>query len=186
MFKFLGKKLRELFKGKVDEEAIEKLEELFFEADLGTAKSHELADKVRELYRKNPSLSTEDILREIKKDLCQELTSLPEPPFQENSKPLVILIVGVNGNGKTTSIAKLAHYYRNQGKKVLIAAADTFRAAAVDQLEKWAKNWMSQSLKGLLEATPLPLCLMPLKRQKHVATMLFLSIRQADFILKRI
>lgn len=147
MFKFLGKKIRELFQGKVDEESVERLEELFYQADLGSQTSAELAEKVRVLSRKNPNLKADDILKEIKQDLLTQLTAIPSPQAP-SSTPHVILIVGVNGNGKTTSIAKLAYHFQNSGKKVLIAAADTFRAAAIDQLEKWSQKIGSVLVKG--------------------------------------
>ena len=147
MFKFLGKKIRELFKGKVDEEAIEQLEELFYQADLGGTTSAELTEAVRALYKKNPHLSTEEVLTEVKRNLVAQLEAIPVPPSIQGN-PYVILIVGVNGNGKTTSIAKLAHLFQSQGKKVLIAAADTFRAAAIDQLETWAERTGASLVKG--------------------------------------
>ncbi len=145
MFKFLGKKIRELFKGKVDEEKIEELEELFYQADLGSETSLELAELVRKLYKKN--VSGDALLQGIKEELLRQLHAIP---LSEESlgSPHVVLIVGVNGNGKTTTVAKLAHYYQNQGKKVLIAAADTFRAAAIDQLEKWATSAACDLVKG--------------------------------------
>ena len=146
MFKFLGKKIRDLFKAKVDEEALEHLEELFYQADLGSQTSAELTDKIRALYKKNPNLSTEEILAEVKRDLLAEFPQSPTPLIPGN--PHVILIVGVNGNGKTTSVAKLAYHFHRAGKKVLIAAADTFRAAAIDQLEKWVGKIGVSLVKG--------------------------------------
>lgn len=151
MFKFLGKKVRELFKGKVNEEMIEELEELFYQADLGGTTSSELADLVRKLYKKN--VSSDEILNGIKEELLQQLLAIPSPTLGVGS-PHVVLIVGVNGNGKTTTVAKLAHHYQNQGKKVLIAAADTFRAAAIDQLEKWAEKTRCELVKGLPGSDP--------------------------------
>lgn len=153
MFKFLGKKLRELFKGKIDDSSIEELEELFFEADLGSAKSAELASKVRSLYKANPNLTQEEILEEIKKNLLEEL-AFSDLPQKIESKPHVIMIVGVNGNGKTTTVAKLASYYQKMGKTVLIAAADTFRAAATEQLEKWSAKLESGLVKGKQGSDP--------------------------------
>lgn len=153
MFKFLGTKIRELFKGKVEEAALEQLEQLFYEADLGSALSQELVEKVKTLYQKNPKLTSEEILLEVKKDLLSRLNSLSLSPTSLAS-PLVILIVGVNGNGKTTSIAKLTRFYQQQGKKVLIAAADTFRAAAIDQLQTWADRLGASLVKGLPGSDP--------------------------------
>lgn len=153
MFKFLGRKIRELFKGKVSEESIDQLEELFYKADLGSQISSELTEKARVLWRKKPSLSSDELLTEIKQELLIKLGSQP-PPAAASEKPHVILIVGVNGNGKTTSIAKLAHSFQKQGKKVLIAAADTFRAAATEQLEKWAEGMGASLVKGKMGSDP--------------------------------
>lgn len=147
MFKFLGRKIRELFKTKIDEEAIAQLEELFYQADLGSLASGELADKVRALYKKNPRLTSEEMIEKVKEELCEQLESIPRSQAPLGN-PHVILIVGVNGNGKTTSLAKLAHYYQKKEKKVLIAAADTFRAAATAQLEKWAHQTATPLVKG--------------------------------------
>lgn len=145
MFKFLGNKIRELFKGKVDEDAIERLEELFYQADLGSQTSTELSNQVRTLYKKNPNLSSDQILEELKKDLLAQLIPAEK---SLSGTPHVILIVGVNGNGKTTSVAKLAYLLKKEGKKVLIAAADTFRAAAMEQLEKWSHQIGADIVKG--------------------------------------
>jgi len=147
MFKYLGKKIRELFRGKVDEESVEKLEELFYHADLGSALSAELTEKVRTLSRKKPNLTSEEILFDVKQNLLAQLAAIPKLSVTQG-KPHVILIVGVNGNGKTTSVAKLAFYLQKQGKKVLIAAADTFRAAAIEQLEKWSTQTGAALVKG--------------------------------------
>lgn len=147
MFKFLGKKIRELFGGKINEETIDQLEELFYQADLGSQTSSDLSDQVRLLCRKKPHLTSEEILAEIKQGLLTQLSSLT-PASLPQGTPHVILIVGVNGNGKTTSIAKLAHHFQKEGKKVLIAAADTFRAAAIDQIEKWAVKTGAILVKG--------------------------------------
>ncbi len=150
MFKFfqkssLGKKIRSLFQRKVDEEAIDELEKLFFEVDLGSEIASELTEKVRKLFRKNPETTSETILDEIKRDL---ISSIKPSQHALSTSPHVILIVGVNGNGKTTTIAKLASRYKKEGKKVLIGASDTFRAAACDQLEIWANRLNVEIVKG--------------------------------------
>lgn len=131
-----AKKIRALFSKAPDDAAFDHLEQIFYEADLGAATSAELVDKIRSLYRKNPSLTTEEILAFVKQELLRDLAT-SHPPLHT---PHVILLVGVNGSGKTTTLAKLASHYRNQGKKVLVAAGDTFRAAAIEQLETWAKR----------------------------------------------
>lgn len=143
---FLGKKIRSLFQKKVDEEAIENLEKLFFEADLSSSIVEKLIEKVRQLYRKNSNSSADQILEEIQKELLTELNKNIQPVALAH--PHVIFIVGVNGNGKTTTVAKLAAFYKKQGKKVVLAAADTFRAAAVEQLEIWAERIGCDIVRG--------------------------------------
>jgi fused signal recognition particle receptor len=147
MFQFLGKKIREIFSSKVDENIIVRLEELFYQADLGTQICSELSNIVRTLCKKNPQISVDELLDAIKQHLLKQLQEIPSN-IAKMSSPHVILIVGVNGNGKTTSIAKLAHHYKREGKKVLIAAADTFRAAAIDQLERWSVKTSATLVKG--------------------------------------
>src|SRR6478752_5639698 len=111
MFKFLGKKIQDLFQGRtLDEEAIEQLEEIFYQSDLGSELSSQLTEKVRALYKKKAQVTSEEILKEIKQDLLDEMIQLPSPGSMATIPPHVILIVGVNGNGKTTSVAKLAYY----------------------------------------------------------------------------
>ena len=131
----LGQKVRALFVRDMDESAFSHLEQLFYEADLGRSIAAELVAKLRSFARQNPD--PEAILPFLKSEL---LTLFPAPPPPLLHNPHVILVVGVNGSGKTTSLAKLASHYRKQGKSVLIAAGDTFRAAAVEQLETWAKR----------------------------------------------
>ncbi|MCB1181596.1 MAG: signal recognition particle-docking protein FtsY [Chlamydiia bacterium] len=143
----LGLKIRALLAKKVDPEVIEQLERLFFEADLGAEMSMMLSEKVEKLYRKNPQISIDEVLEKVRRFLLDELESIPRHS-REMSFPHVILIVGVNGNGKTTSIAKLAKHYVDQNKKVLVAACDTFRAAATEQLEKWCHQLGCDLVKG--------------------------------------
>jgi fused signal recognition particle receptor len=131
-----AKKIKALFSKPVDGAAFEHLEQIFFEADLGAKMAAELTDKIRVLYKKKPEMTSDEILNFVKLELLKCI--VPQTSIQ--AKPLVILLVGVNGSGKTTSLAKLASHYVKEGKKVLIAAGDTFRAAAVDQLETWSKR----------------------------------------------
>lgn len=146
----LGNKLRDLFQGTIDDETLEKLEQLFYEADLGIKTSIDLKEKVRAIYRKNPSLDAEGLVDAIRKEIASLLSKTPtgmnEAPH--GSGPTVIMVVGVNGNGKTTSVAKLAKKYKDNGHNVLIAAADTFRAAAIEQLEIWATRIGVDIVKG--------------------------------------
>ncbi len=133
----LGQKIRSLFSRGADENSYEDLERLFYEADLGAELSAELVDHIRAFVKKNPDAAPEEILAHVKAQILSLFT--PAPPLSLQA-PHVILIVGVNGSGKTTSLAKLAERYRNQNKQVLIAAGDTFRAAAIEQLEMWSQR----------------------------------------------
>jgi len=133
----IGKKIRDIFSKKIDDNLFEELEKLFYESDLGVNISCELTSKLKDILRQNPDIKTDEILQIIKQELLKETINYEHPPIQ---KPHVIMIVGVNGSGKTTSIAKVAKHYHDENKKVLLIAADTYRAAAVDQLELWAKK----------------------------------------------
>lgn len=151
----IGSKIRSLFKGPVDESTLDQLEQLLYESDLGADYARELTGKVREILRKTPDFTSEAIIATIKSEILSGLKHI-ESVQQESPlhSPHVILIVGVNGNGKTTSIAKLAHLYQNEKKKVIIGAADTFRAAAMDQLEIWAERLGIAIVKGHPKSDP--------------------------------
>jgi fused signal recognition particle receptor len=114
---------------------LEEIDELLVGADIGVRASAEIVEKVQ-----SSGVSiTEDLVRQaIRDEIVEILTSAQAPPVDHATKPHVVLVVGVNGTGKTTTIAKLANRYKLEGRKVLLAAADTFRAAAIDQLEIWA------------------------------------------------
>jgi fused signal recognition particle receptor len=147
----MGGKIRSLFSRGSTEEAYDQLERLLYEADLGAEMAGSIVEEVRIYVRKNPKITPDDIIAFVKERL---LSLFPEMPTQNLITPHVILIVGVNGSGKTTSVAKLAEYYRSHHKKVLIGAADTFRAAAVDQLELWAKRIQADLIKAQPKSDP--------------------------------
>lgn len=149
----LGNTIRSLFSKKIDDETLEALEKAFYEADLGVQTAMELTQKVKELYAKDPTLTGEDLLTAIRQEIMRILvTNLPSSaPI---TSPHIILIVGVNGNGKTTSVAKLARRYQADGKTVLVAAADTFRAAAIEQLAHWASRYQIDIVKGAPNSDP--------------------------------
>lgn len=149
----LGQKIRSIFSKKIDEAAYEELEKLFYESDLGAELSMELVEKIRSLLRKNPKMPTEEILQEIHTELLKILGPMPQEAIISHH-PHVILMVGVNGSGKTTSLAKLATHYRNKNLKVLIAAGDTFRAASVEQLERWAQATGAELVKSQPNSDP--------------------------------
>jgi len=123
--------------GKVTDEMLEQLEEHLIKADVGVEAAFLLTDALRE-NALGKSLTQEEIL-DIMRTEASRLLSDP-PPFTLQGKPHVILVIGVNGAGKTTTIGKLAHRLRGEGKKVMVAAGDTFRAAAIEQLETWAER----------------------------------------------
>ena len=134
----LFKKVDDLFKSfvKVDEDMLEELEELLIMSDVGATSSEEIIERLREKIRDERITDPEACkvaLREILVDMIGE-----GEPLRLDSKPSVILVIGVNGVGKTTSIAKIANRLKQNKKQVLLAAADTFRAAAIDQLQIWA------------------------------------------------
>lgn len=151
MRSLLGSKIRALFSKGPDEGAFETLEQLLYEADLGPLLSMELVEKVKQFARKNPSFTPEECIEVIHHEL---LSLFPPQTAPTLHTPHVILLVGVNGSGKTTSLAKLAHLYAEEGKKVLIAAGDTFRAAAIEQLELWAEKVGVSIVKAQRHADP--------------------------------
>jgi len=115
----------------------DKLEELLIQADVGVETTLYLVERLRQRAREQAILRSDTLQTALREELRALLPD--QPPLNLGDRPLdVVLIVGVNGSGKTTSIAKLAYHYRQQGRRVLLAAADTFRAAAMDQLEIWA------------------------------------------------
>lgn len=122
---------------KVDEELFENLEEALIMADLGMETSVELIDELRDRVKKKHITDGNEVKKELRAVIADALCEIDSEMKLETS-PSVILVIGVNGVGKTTSIGKMATYYKSQGKRVLLAAADTFRAAAIDQLDIWA------------------------------------------------
>ena len=124
---------------RVDEELFENLEEALIMADLGMETSvlliDELRDRVKRKHITDGNLVKQELYSVISDTLCEVNSEM-----NLNTTPSVILVIGVNGVGKTTSIGKIASYYKSQGKNVLLAAADTFRAAAIDQLDVWAER----------------------------------------------
>jgi fused signal recognition particle receptor len=123
---------------RLDEAALEELEELLITADLGVATAAKLTARLgKEKFDKE--VSPEEVRTSLAEDIAEMLTPVAQPlEARAQARPHVILIVGVNGSGKTTTIGKLAHRFREEGRKVMLAAGDTFRAAAIDQLKIWA------------------------------------------------
>jgi len=130
-------------KSKVDDEVLDNLEEVLVTSDVGVNTTLKVIERIEARVSKDKYLGTEElnlILREEIAGLLSETNSGEEKEFviPANKKPYVLMVVGVNGVGKTTTIGKLAYQFKKQGKKVVLGAADTFRAAAIDQLQVWA------------------------------------------------
>lgn len=150
---YLSSKLKSLFGQPWDDATLGKLEQILYEADLGTNCTAHIIDELKIFFRKNPKPSSDDVLDEMRRISLDILKSKPklEP---KSGHPQVILVVGVNGSGKTTSIAKLARHFQEEGKKVILGAADTFRAAAIEQLETWAQRLKIDIVKGQMGSDP--------------------------------
>lgn len=139
----LGDALKGLLGGRriIDADFLDELEGILLTADIGVGKTDEILEELQKRYKKGEAAEGEDILAFLKRSLRDELQEGVGGELNWTaSGPTVVLIVGVNGTGKTTSIAKLAKRYKDQGKKVLLAAGDTYRAAAVEQLSIWSER----------------------------------------------
>ena len=128
-------------KAVIDELTIEQIEDILISSDIGFDTSERIIEELRKNLRSDKNRTNENILQIVKSQLVAGLKTKTDHKSKElNSKPFIILIVGVNGVGKTTTIGKLANNYKKIGKKVIVGAADTFRAAANEQLEIWANR----------------------------------------------
>jgi fused signal recognition particle receptor len=130
-------------KSKVDDEVLDNLEEVLVSSDVGVETTLKIIERIEARVARDKYLNTSELNTILKEEiiaLLEDNNAGPESDFTVSltTTPHVIMIVGVNGSGKTTTIAKLAYQYKNAGKKVLLGAADTFRAAAIDQLQIWA------------------------------------------------
>jgi len=139
----------------LDEEAADEIEEILIQADVGVDAAMEIVDRLRERLRRAES-GADQIFVSLRQELCQIAGGgVPFDPGAElTGKPHVVLVVGVNGVGKTTTIGKLARLYRDSGRSVLLAACDTFRAAAVPQLEIWAERAGADIVRAQQGADP--------------------------------
>lgn len=127
-------------KSKVDDELLDELEAALISADVGVDTTVAIIEQLQKRVREQKFLNTEE-LHQILQDEIQQMLVLPQQEiFNTSAKPYVIMVVGVNGVGKTTTIGKLANMFKQQGYSVMLGAADTFRAAAIDQLKVWAER----------------------------------------------
>ncbi len=136
-----NEKINDVFSNfrKVDEEMLEELEEILIMSDIGVDTSVKIIGDLRNKIKKEKIQNEEDVKNALK-DIMEEILKVGESELKLDTTPSIILVVGVNGVGKTTSIGKMASQMVKEGKKVVVAAADTFRAAAVEQLEEWANR----------------------------------------------
>ena len=155
MFKDFTNKIGNIFSSKrIDENSLTELEELLLTADVGIETADKIINKLR-----NEKFSVNFDISEIKTKLSKIILDIIEPyqgylPNIDNNKPTIILCIGVNGSGKTTTIAKLAHHYNNMNYKIILGAADTFRAAATEQLSEWSKELGLEIITGIHNSDP--------------------------------
>lgn len=144
----LADKIDELLHGttKIDDELLDELEETLIMSDVGAKTTEKLMEGLRKGVRKAEINSTDDVKKFLSNQIREILIEEQGEIFNANP-PYVILMIGVNGAGKTTTIGKLSAYYSEQGKKVMVAAADTFRAGAIEQLEIWAQRTGAEIIK---------------------------------------
>lgn len=138
----------------IDDEFLDDLEAVLLSADVGVSTTGILMADIRQGIKSKVINSPDDLKPFLKKRISQMLEINGNLSSEALHQPLVILIVGVNGVGKTTTIGKLSHYYKTQGKQVLVAAGDTFRAAAIEQLEIWSSRTGSELIKHKEGADP--------------------------------
>ena len=130
-------------KTKIDEDVLDELEAILIQSDVGVATTLKIIDALEARIARDKYLKTEDLIRMMQEEILELLVEADDDSWDGfnakfSSKPHVVMVVGVNGVGKTTSVGKLAHQYKTHGKKVILGAADTFRAGAIDQLQVWA------------------------------------------------
>ncbi|MSR65105.1 MAG: signal recognition particle-docking protein FtsY [Verrucomicrobiae bacterium] len=140
--------------GKLDAASLEELEASLIAADIGVEMATKIVDEIKRLREEKKELRDTEVLAVAKKLLLDSLVNGDHAIHLASQSPTVILVVGVNGTGKTTSVAKLAHHFQQQNKKVLLAACDTFRAAAVEQLQIWGKRLKVEVIHSKYGADP--------------------------------
>ncbi len=152
---------------KVDEDFLEELEEALIMSDIGMETSVKIVENLRRTIKKENLKDEEDVKAELRKEM-QAILDETDNTLKLETKPSVILVVGVNGVGKTTSIGKIANRLRKDGKKVVVAAADTFRAAAVEQLEIWSKRSGAEIVKREEGIDPAAVVYDAIKKTKEI------------------
>ncbi len=146
-------------KNKVDDEVLDDLEDVLVSSDVGVATTIKIINRIEERVARDKYLGTDELNKILREEIAALLseTNVGEGSdihIPEDKKPYVIMVVGVNGVGKTTTIGKLAHQFKSKGKKVVLGAADTFRAAAIDQLQIWADRTDVPIIKQKMGSDP--------------------------------
>ncbi|WP_300434508.1 signal recognition particle-docking protein FtsY [Christiangramia sp.] len=146
-------------KSKVDEEVLDDLENVLVSSDVGVATTVKIINRIEDRVARDKYLGTDELNKILREEIAALLSETnagegSEIQVPENTKPYVIMVVGVNGVGKTTTIGKLAHQFKSKGKKVVLGAADTFRAAAIDQLQIWADRTEVPIIKQKMGSDP--------------------------------
>jgi fused signal recognition particle receptor len=153
-------------KRKLDDEALEELEELLITADLGASNAAAIVAEFAQ-GRFDKEIEPETVKEALAALIAERLEPFSKPLELTATKPHVVLVVGVNGNGKTTTIGKLAAHYKAQGKQVMLCAADTFRAAAVEQLMRWAERSECAIVTGPEQSDPASVAYKALERAQN-------------------
>jgi fused signal recognition particle receptor len=157
-------------RGKIDEELLSEIEEILIQADIGVSTTAKIISTIREETTVRGVKDPQTLITVFKQALLSIVSKSERPLVPPTAKPSVIFVVGVNGVGKTTTIGKLAKRYHDAGKSVMLVAADTFRAAAVEQLEIWAERSHSDFVKQSMGADPASVCYDALNSAKARAT----------------
>ena len=140
-------------RSRVDDDTLDAIEEALVESDMGVDTTLKVIDNLEERVDRDKYMSQDELRGMLREEIAALIPDTPAGP-ELKAKPHIILVVGVNGVGKTTTIGKLANYWRKQGKRVLLGAADTFRAAAVDQLDIWAERAGVEIIKQQMGSDP--------------------------------
>ena len=165
----INEKINDVFSTfrKVDEEFLEELEEILIMSDLGVETSTKIISELRNKIKKE-KIEDEEQVKQALRDIITNILDVGNSELNLDTKPSVILVIGVNGVGKTTSIGKIAYKLVKEGKKVVVAAADTFRAAAVEQLEIWSKRTGAEIVKRAEGSDPASVIYEAIAKAKQV------------------
>ena len=164
----INEKFNDIFSNfrKVDEDLLDELEEVLIMSDIGIETSSEIISRLREKIKKENIKDAEEVKEKLR-EIIIDILNVDNKELKLNTKPSVILVIGVNGVGKTTSIGKIANNLKKNGKKVILSAADTFIAAAVEQLEIWSERVGCEIVKKAEGADPASVVYDSIKRAKE-------------------